>query len=365
MNKKKIAIIGIIVLALIALAVALFFIFKKDDDTSKKSKDKKEETKITITFDVDGGSEVENITVKKGTKFKLPTTEKKGYFFQGWYDGETFYTDDDTDKIVKDMTLKAYWATPDTPEEDVTLKVVFDSKGGSKVKDMTFKCSDGAATLKNLPKASKDGYNFMSWEDKNGKSILDGAKIVCDGDLKLYATYEKKVSYTCPDGYKLEGTKCVQTVAAKTKCGERGFDYNGKCVTITGTARKDTQKTCPKEHVTYKSFSEYVDGKVVNWGVIGCAYYKTPDTAKAECESHGFKWVTPENACYVKWVSNNTINTCDHLDGYAYITNPNSYEGVNGLNGGCYPVTEKTKYCESGYELNVANCVKTIDATQE
>ena len=173
----------------------------------------------------------------------------------------------------------------------------------------------------------------------------------------------KKTEYTCPSGYKLDGTKCTIETSAKEKCGERGFEYNGKCVTITGSARKDTQKSCPKENVTYMSFAGKVDGKVVNWGVIGCAYYKTNDTSKDTCESHGFKWVTPESACYVKWISNNTINTCDHLNNYAYITNPNSYEGVNGLNGGCYPLSSKIKYCDSDYTLTNEKCVKTINAT--
>ena len=115
--------------------------------------------------------------------------------------------------------------------------------------------------------------------------------------------------------------------------------------------------------VTYMSFAGKVDGKVVNWGVVGCAYYKTNDTVKENCESHGFKWVTPESTCYVKWISNNTINTCDYLNGYTYITNPNSYDGVNGLNGGCYPVSDKEKYCDEGYTLNNGKCIKTINAT--
>ena len=111
------------------------------------------------------------------------------------------------------------------------------------------------------------------------------------------------------------------------------------------------------------SFAGKVDGKVVNWGVIGCAYYKTNDTSKDNCESHGFKWVTPENACYVKWISNNTINSCNHLTNYAYITNPNTYEGVNGLNGGCFPISNKTTYCDDGYTLTEGKCIKTINAT--
>lgn len=169
--KKKIIIAVIAFLILVGGGVATFFIIKNNKDEDKTPAKPKNNETITITFDADGGTKVEPMTVKKGEKFELPKTEKKGYFFQGWFDGDVYYSDEDTDKLEKDTTLKALWANPDTPE-DVELKVVFDSKGGSKVKDMNFKCSDGVATLKNLPKSKKDSYDFLSWEDKNGKSIF-------------------------------------------------------------------------------------------------------------------------------------------------------------------------------------------------
>ena len=40
----------------------------------------------TIVFDSNGGKEIETITVKKGEEIVLPTTEKDGYNFIGWYD---------------------------------------------------------------------------------------------------------------------------------------------------------------------------------------------------------------------------------------------------------------------------------------
>ena len=96
--KKKI-IIGVVIFLVIALCVGSYFIFFNKDD--KKTSDNKKSEYITITFDSDGGTKVDDMKVKKGEKFKLPETEKKGYFFQGWYDGKAFYFDEDTDKIDK------------------------------------------------------------------------------------------------------------------------------------------------------------------------------------------------------------------------------------------------------------------------
>ncbi len=66
--------------------------------------------KFTVTFDSNGGSKVESITVKKGetiTKPEDPT--KENYNFVGWYlDDEPF---DFTSKITKNITLKAKWSS--------------------------------------------------------------------------------------------------------------------------------------------------------------------------------------------------------------------------------------------------------------
>lgn len=187
--KKKI-IIGVVIILVLALSVGSYFLFFNKNDDNKPATNNKNE-KITITFDADGGEKVEDLVIKKGTSFQLSETSKEGYTFMGWYNGSKLYTDDDTATINKNIVLTAKWEKKE--EEVKTLKVVFDSKGGSKVKDMTFNCGkDGVATIKNLPKSKRDSYEFLSWEDKHGKSILDGAKIVCDGDLKLYAVWEKK-----------------------------------------------------------------------------------------------------------------------------------------------------------------------------
>lgn len=365
--KNKWVIISIVVGVVALFGVLAIVLNKKPAKDPVPSDNTEVKEKVTITFNTDGGEAVEKLEVDKGSQVLLPSTVKSGYTFTGWYLNDTEITS--TYIFNENITVTAKWEK--IKETEKTFKVTFDSKGGSKVSTMTIVCGKTLTLPKN---PTKDGYTFNGWEDKNGKSILNGAKLSCE-NVTLYAkwnkveepkkeeTKEPQKTYTCPTGYTLNGTKCTIEENVKEKCGERGFDYNGKCVTITGSARKDTQRSCPKENVTYMSFAGQVDGKVVNWGLYGCAYYKTNDTTSDACTSHGFKWVTPENACYVKWISNNTINTCDHLNNYAYITNPNTYEGVNGLNGGCFPVSDKIKYCSDGFELANNKCVKTIDAT--
>ena len=379
--KKKIIIIAIIVFLLLALGVGGYFIFgnkdKKDDKTKSNSKSK---TTITITFDAAGGTEVEPMKVKKGEKFELPKTEKKGYFFQGWFDGEVYYSDEDTDKLEKDTTLKALWANPDTPEDDVELKILFDSKGGSKVKDMTFKCSDGVAILKNLPKSKKDSYDFLSWEDKHGKSILDGAKIMCDGSsLKLYAVWEydgpvanPSKSYKCPTGYTLDGTSCITYGTVSEKCPD-GTKIDGSLCIKTSDFNSGT-RVC-------KSTTVSIDGKGHTWTGTGdyhfannsygkCAYYKWDSyTSKSACEAaydvyHRTVWVSDLNACYAEDKMNNYETKCS--DDYKYYSSAelSSKFGIHN-DGRCLRKVSKVKYCSDGYNLKNDKCVKTVDATLE
>ena len=144
------------------------------------------EEKITVAFNSDGGTSVNEIEITKGEAFTLPTTTRDGYKFLGWYSGEVKYTDEDTSTIIKNTILTAKWE-----KEEEMLTVIFDSKGGNSVQQMKFKCVNGAATLRNLPIPKRSSYEFVTWEDSFGTSILNEALITCEGELKLYAVWHK------------------------------------------------------------------------------------------------------------------------------------------------------------------------------
>lgn len=69
------------------------------------------------------------------------------------------------------------------------------------------------------------------------------------------------------------------------------------------------------------------------------------------------------NKCYRETRLNNTKTTCKN-DKYYYVANPNQYDGINGLNSGCYPKRAATETCPGGYSKVQSNgssitCVKT------
>jgi len=81
----------------------------------------------TITFDTDGGNNIDSIVVKEGDIIEKPDTPNKdGYTFKEWQvDNQSF---DFTSKINKDTTLKAVWdkkvtsSTPSTTTPTPTKK---------------------------------------------------------------------------------------------------------------------------------------------------------------------------------------------------------------------------------------------------
>ena len=138
---------------------------------------------ITITFDTNGGSKIDSITIGKDTELTLPKEPTRdGYVFKGWVDkNETpIYN---KVLLAEDTTLYAVW------EKDATgnkITITFDTKGGSKIDSITI----GKDTELTLPKEpTKDGYVFKGWVDKNETPIYN--KVLLAEDTTLYAVWEK------------------------------------------------------------------------------------------------------------------------------------------------------------------------------
>lgn len=105
----------------------------------------------TITFDSDGGSEVDPITQDYGTSVTAPKNPTRtGYTFTGW-----------SSKVpdtmpAKNLTLKAQWKANE-------YTITFDSAGGSSVEAITQDYGMSVTAPKN---PTKTGYNFKGWNPK-------------------------------------------------------------------------------------------------------------------------------------------------------------------------------------------------------
>ena len=104
----------------------------------------------TITFNTDGGSEVESITQDYGTTIAKPTDPTKtGYTFGGW------------DKTIPDtmpannLTIKAKWTINQ-------YTITFNTDGGSKIDPITQNYGTEITAPAN---PTKEGYTFAGWDE--------------------------------------------------------------------------------------------------------------------------------------------------------------------------------------------------------
>lgn len=110
----------------------------------------------TVKFDVDGGTKIDDQSIKAGSLVATPTDPtKQDYTFDGWYKDKKFKTkwDFEKDKISGDTTIYARFLS-----NKVTVK--FETNGGSAVSAVTV---DRNAKLSGVTAPTKDNAEFLGW----------------------------------------------------------------------------------------------------------------------------------------------------------------------------------------------------------
>ena len=150
------------------------------------------ENEYDVTFNSQGGSHINPITVAKNNTITKPTDPtKKDCKFEGWYQnaactGEKWNFD--TDTVTADITLYAKWTentTPPTPTTKYTVTFVVD---GSTVSSQEVESGE-KATKPTDP--TKSGYTFDGWyqnENFTGEKWNFNTDTVT-GNITLYAKW--------------------------------------------------------------------------------------------------------------------------------------------------------------------------------
>lgn len=116
-----------------------------------------------VTFEVAGGTAVENERVKSGASITLPTTKRSGYTFEGWSDGTDTYEAGSSYLVTQDVTLTALWKRIDDNSSN-------EHNSGAE---------SGSGSTES-PSAAETPEGFYSLSLENGKMIarLDTGKIL-------------------------------------------------------------------------------------------------------------------------------------------------------------------------------------------
>ena len=124
--------------------------------------DKKEPLTITITFDTNGGSKIDSVTINKETELILPEEPTlEGYIFKGWIDkNETpIYN-----KVIfrEDTTLYAVWEKVNNKETNSNTNTPTTNTNSNNNPNLTNKPNQNANNNSN----TKDNENTIIPEEK-------------------------------------------------------------------------------------------------------------------------------------------------------------------------------------------------------
>ena len=134
----------------------------------------------TLTFNSDGGSPVDNMTVTFDSNYTLPSTTKDLYTFNGWKYGTTKVQNSGKWSIDAegDISLVADWVR-------TTHKINFNSNGGSAVSSMTV---ESYTSVNSLPTPIWTDHVFLGWT-LNG-SLVELPLQMEDSDINLVASWK-------------------------------------------------------------------------------------------------------------------------------------------------------------------------------
>lgn len=218
-----------------------------------------EQKLYNVSFDSNGGSAVDNVTVADGGLLKAPAVPTKtGYSFDGWYKEAVFTTawDFDNDTVTGDITLYGKWTT-------ALYTVTFDSNGGTEITAVT---AAHNSTITTPAAPTKTGEVFISWyKDAELNSAWDFTADTVTQDITLYAKWGYSVTFDSNEGSavssltKLNGDKITKP-DTPTRTYFR-FDGWFKENTFNNAWDFDTD-TVTQELTLYAKWTEYSVGNI-------------------------------------------------------------------------------------------------------
>ncbi|SKC39461.1 Internalin-A precursor [Acholeplasma oculi] len=141
----------------------------------------------TITFDVDGGSVVAQLTQAYGSELVMPENPtKSGYNFAGWFTDQARTIPFEAKTMpLGNTTLYAKWA-----DASLTSTVTFETNGGSDILPVVV--NNGEAVLE-PEDPTQEGYTFVGWYSDSGLSIIYDFDNVITTDITLYAKWNAEL----------------------------------------------------------------------------------------------------------------------------------------------------------------------------
>lgn len=213
---------------------------------------------ITITFETNGGSEIQDQVITKNSKVSRPSNPiKEGYVFGGWFtDVEMKNEFSFTTTVTESLTLYAKWGSR---ENVVTFN------GGSQVFTFTIDVPTGEKII--APEDPvKDGYTFGGWYTDTEFTTLYNFDNIIRNSFTLYGKWipeEYTISFNSNGGTEIASVKVLrdQLLAVPTEPIKTGFAIEGWYLDAELTQKYDFST------LVVQNFTLYAKWKIAEWTV--------------------------------------------------------------------------------------------------
>ena len=143
-----------------------------------------EEAVYKISFQTEGGSEINPTEVRYQSDYQWSVPEKRGYDFLGWKDGDTMLTDAVGQSLAawtkaQDTTVTAAW-------EAIEYTIDYANLKGADNPNPTAYTIEDEVTFAPVAQA---GYRFEAWHDEEG-TVIDGIARGSIGNRTVEAVWE-------------------------------------------------------------------------------------------------------------------------------------------------------------------------------
>ncbi len=247
-----------------------------------------------VSFDTDGGSEIEVVSVKENEKLMQPANPAKvGYEFEGWFtDPERLTAYDFEAPVTADITLYGKWTKAVLALVDFETGTDFETNGilwdeATRTLDIT-NATAGSVLKFNTKGVTAVETSATAFFNKNASSI--GGEKSLSNILKVGSLVDGKIA--------LKVNIPVQTlkVPLDIVLGIQSFDSESESETITITSRPDYNGT-GIQPVMMKT----TDDKLVFWAPVNAEATKIPESLADASDSSNPKDITESCGKLFQW----------------------------------------------------------------
>lgn len=247
----------------------------------------------TITYIVNGGTELEPLTVYSGTYVNLGIPTKDYYVFEGWYLEENLTTKITSPyEVTSDMTLYAKYTL-------ATYSITFVVNGGVEID----KVYGNIETPITLPTTTKDGYIFGGWYMNEDLTTQVEDPITLKENITVYAKWTEvqkhTVTFITNGGSSVEdvrvepGTRITLPTPTRTDYNFMGWYYNSSFTNEAESplvVSKDITLYAKWEAIVYYTITFISNGGTEYENIVAVenTVVNLPDPTKLNCQFRGW-----------------------------------------------------------------------------